>query len=65
VLSVGGGFVSLENGLNGALAAALAIPLTDPRLRLGSWFTCGSPVSCIFHHFPSFSDDLHDIVSYG
>lgn len=29
VLSVGGGFVSLENGLNGALAAALAIPLTD------------------------------------
>ena len=59
VLSVGGGFVSLENGLNGALAAALAIPLTDPRLRLGSWFTCGSHLwftcfmhfSSFFHHF--------------
>ena len=34
VLSVGSGFVSLENGLNGALAAALAIPLTDPWLSL-------------------------------
>lgn len=35
VLSVSLSLVEMESGLNGALAAALAIPLTDGRGRLG------------------------------
>ena len=52
-LSVGTGFVSLENGLNGALAAAFAIPLTDSWLFNLSGFPITWSMSSIH------ADDFH------